>query len=141
MNNIQNQKIAATSLIVFDGICNLCCWWVQFIIRHDKERKFKFATLQSDTGKQVTNSFLMNEKIIDSILYVKDEVYYIESQAFFEILKEMGNGWRLFLVFSILPRFVSDFIYRIVARNRFKIFGQRITCLLPTDDLKSRFLE
>ena len=126
-------------VIIFDGICNLCCGWVQFLIRRDKNARFRFASLQSQTGESILNSFNLSNKI-KTIVYLKDNQCFQESSAVLEILKDLGDAWKVFILLKLIPRTIRDTIYRLIARNRYILFGKRATCFLPTWDNQKRFL-
>ena len=120
------------TIILFDGVCNLCCGWVRFLIRHDKKGVFKFVSLQSEEGIQFTKRYNIDTKVIDSIIYIRDNQSFIESDAVFEIIRDLSGIWKVFLIFRIMPKQITDFIYKKIAKNRYLIFGKRSTCLVPT---------
>lgn len=128
------------NIIFFDGFCNLCNRTVLFIIKRDKQAIFKFASLQSDAGHEMLKHLNFDPKKIDSILYLKGENYFIKSSAILNILKEL-NGWRLLYGFIVIPRFFRDFVYDILAKLRYRLFGKRDRCMIPSDNIKNRFLE
>ena len=127
-------------VILFDGVCNLCCGWVQFLIRHDKKSKFRFASIQSAIGQSMLNSVGISNKILESVVYLKGSVYFRESSAVLEILNDIGGIWKLFSVFKLIPKPIRDGIYRFIARKRNRYFGKRTTCYLPTPENQKRFL-
>lgn len=126
-------------VVLFDGVCNLCNTSVQWLIRHDKNQIFKFASLQSDyAAEHLKNS---EYQFIDSIILLDDDRIYSKSSAVLRILKRLRLPYNLLWVFIIVPPFVRNFVYDVVARNRYKWFGKRATCMLPSDELKARFFE
>ena len=127
-------------VILFDGICNLCCGWVQFVIRRDKELKFRFASLQSESGRKLLNSIGLKTRNMESIVYLKGSKYFQESSAVLEILYELGGIWRLFVVFKLIPHSIRDSIYRAIAKRRYVFFGSRSSCYLPSSENQKRFL-
>src|SRR5690606_1482082 len=138
MEDLANKKI-----VLFDAICNLCTGTVTFIIKRDGKDKFRFASLQSEVGKQ-----LMEERHIDpssnnSIIVIEPQVaYYVKSTAAIEIAKELGGLWPVLQVFSyLLPEGIRDSIYEFIAKNRYKWFGKKDSCMIPTPVLKSKFLD
>ncbi|MCK8142613.1 DUF393 domain-containing protein [Flavobacterium sp. I-SCBP12n] len=137
MQNLpQNKKI-----ILFDGVCNLCDSAVQFIIKHDKKDVFRFVSLQSDTGKEISNYLgISSEKLSSIILYQPGYAYYHKSQAVFEIAKELGGLFSIIPIFSFLPTSLTDSLYDYVAKNRYKLYGKKEACMIPTPSLKSKFL-
>lgn len=137
MNNLPENK----KIILFDGICNLCDNTVQFIIKHDKEDIFRFVALQSDLGKEIISHIGLDISKTDSIvLYEPGHAYYYKSQAAFEISKGLTGIYQWLSIFSILPQWLTDKVYDYVARNRYKWYGKKDECMLPTPQLKAKFL-
>ncbi len=133
------MKTSDYSLILFDGYCNLCDKWVQTVIKWDKKKHFKFASLQSSTGKKLVEQFKLQE--YDSIVLIDKNEASIESAAAFNILRKLSGPMRLFLILSILPKSITDWGYRLIARNRFRIFGKKEVCMVPSEKLKLRFID
>jgi predicted DCC family thiol-disulfide oxidoreductase YuxK len=127
-------------VILFDGICNLCCGWVQFLIRHDNRMKFRFASIQSVIGQSMLYSVGISNKMLDSVVYLKGSVCFRESSAVLEILNDMGGIWKLFSVFKLIPNPIRDGIYRFIAKNRNRFFGKRGSCYSPNPENQKRFL-
>ena len=127
-------------ILLFDGVCNLCNGFVQFVIKRDTGGKFKFAALQSDAGREQLKRFGLPEKYMESFIYIREDKYYRKSTAVLNMLKDLGGGWRLTFGFMIFPAFIRDFFYDIISNTRYKIFGKRDTCMIPTPDLERRFL-
>ncbi len=127
-------------IILFDGICNLCCGWIQFVIRRDKEQKFRFASLQSESGIRLLNSIGLATGSPESIVYLKGSNHFFESSAVLEILYDIGGIWRLFILFKLIPPFIRDSVYRFIANRRYFIFGSRGSCYLPSSENQKRFL-
>ena len=126
-------------IILFDGVCNLCDSSVQFVIKHDKKDTFRFVSLQSELGQKIVNH--IGASTFDStILYEPGKAYYIKSNVAFKILKEIGGVYKVLLVLSILPKSILNHIYDYIAKNRYKWFGRKESCLLPTLELQSKFL-
>lgn len=130
-----------TQIILFDGVCNLCNGFVQFIIKRDPEAKFKFASIQSESGQSLLNKLGLPTNDFDSFVYIKGDTYFLKSSAGLNVLKDLGGVWQLFNVFVIIPIFIRDFFYNFIAKTRYKIFGKRDTCMIPTPEIKQRFLE
>ncbi|HFS67003.1 MAG TPA: thiol-disulfide oxidoreductase DCC family protein [Flavobacteriia bacterium] len=127
-------------IIFFDGVCNLCNASVQFVIKRDKKKQFLFASLQSDVAKNI----LLHKKMkinLDSIVLLKGKQLFVKSDAALEILKDLGFPYCIIYVFKIIPKFIRDFVYDIIAKYRYQWFGKRATCMIPTNDLKKRFIE
>ena len=127
-------------IILFDGVCNLCNASVQFVIRHDPQARFKFAALQSATAEKLLQNCAFDRASLDSVILVEDGRVYIESDAALRIARKLGGAWSLFAGFSIVPRPIRDAVYRFIARNRYRWFGKQESCMMPTPDLRARFL-
>ncbi len=128
------------SVILFDGVCNLCNAWVQFLIRIDKHEIFQFATLQSESGQKLVSLYNIKTGQPEFVVYISNSICLIESDAILEILNDLGGFWKFFIVFKLIPKILRDRIYRFIARKRYKIFGKRASCMIPTPELKKRFL-
>jgi predicted DCC family thiol-disulfide oxidoreductase YuxK len=128
-------------VILFDGVCNLCNRGVQFIIKKDKKNKFRFAPLQGKTGRELLKKFNLPENVFNSFILVEGGNICSRSTAALRIAKKLGGGWKLFYGFIIIPRFIRDAAYNLVAKNRYKWFGKRDECMIPTPELKERFLD
>ncbi len=133
---IENKKI-----ILFDGICNLCNSAVQYIIKHDKNDVFRFAALQSDIGDKLIKERGMDASRIDSIILIEPGVaYYTKSTAALKIARSFGGIWQLAGVFRWIPEKIRDRVYDYIANNRYKWYGKKEACMVPTPELKSKFL-
>ena len=133
----QDKKI-----ILFDGVCNLCNSAVQYVIRHDKKDVFRFATLQGPTGLQFIHERQIDTSKIDSIILVDPGIaYYVKSSAAIKIGREFGGGYKLLAIFEWLPRGFRDWIYDLIAKRRYRWFGKKETCMIPTPELKIKFLD
>ena len=133
----KNKKI-----ILFDGVCNLCNSAVQFIIKHDTKDVFRFVALQSEFGQEILKHIGLNPKNIDSIiLYEPGIAYYYKSSAAIQIAKNLGGIWHYGTVFRIIPTGISNKLYDYIAKNRYKWYGKKESCMIPTEELKSKFLE
>lgn len=128
-------------LILFDGVCNLCNDAVLKIIKHDKKDIFLFTALQSNICKNVINELGIDSSKIDSIiLYIPGENYFIKSEAALNIANEFRGFWKLFQIFKVFPLFFNDFFYDFIAKNRYRWFGRKEQCMIPTKKLNSKFL-
>jgi predicted DCC family thiol-disulfide oxidoreductase YuxK len=127
-------------LLLFDGVCNLCNGVVQFVIRHDRAGRFRFAALQSEPGQAMLRQFGLSTQQFDSFVYVKDGQFFTESTAALRVARDLGGAWRLLYGFIIVPRPLRDAVYRWVARNRYRFFGRQESCMIPTPELRARFL-
>lgn len=128
-------------LILFDGVCNLCNSSVLYVIKHDKDKRFLFAPLQSEVGKQIIKKFDLDTTKTDSILLYSDEKgLFVKSTAALHIAKHLGFPRSLMAVFFIVPTFIRNWVYDFIARNRYKWYGKKEACMIPTPELKARFL-
>lgn len=134
MNNNENH------ILLFDGFCNLCSSMVMFTLKRDAKKKFKFAALQSDKGQMLLKKFDLSMNDFDSLVVIKGDQFYIKSSAVLHVLKELGGVWKLAYVFIYLPRPLRDFMYSLIAKTRYKIFGKRKVCMVPTVNTIQRFL-
>ena len=130
----------STSLILFDGVCNLCCGWVQFLIRIDENERFKFAALQSDAAKRALTELGLGHIGPETVVYLRGNRYFYASTAVLEILHDIGGVWKIVLLFRLIPRFIRDYVYRFIASRRYKIFGKKSSCMLSISENEKRFL-
>lgn len=128
-------------VVLFDGVCNFCNYWVNFAIKHDRKKKLKFTTLQGETAKQLLPKYNINPTGLSSVIFIDNGNAYTQSSAALRICKYLNGGWKLFYGLFIVPKFIRDFFYNIIARNRYKWYGKRNECMVPTPDLKERFLD
>jgi predicted DCC family thiol-disulfide oxidoreductase YuxK len=131
---------AGTYIILFDGVCNLCNGLVRFIIKRDKSGRFKFASLQSDIGQQWLKRFDLAKNEFESFILMRGDKYYLKSTGVLKMLRELRGIWKAFYIFIVIPRPVRDFLYDLIAKSRYRIFGKQDTCMIPTPELKDRFL-
>ena len=129
-------------IILFDGVCNLCNGAIQFIIKRDKADRYRFAALQSELGKQLTSERHIDTEKIDSIILIEPgKAYYIKAAAALKIGKQFGGLWKGLGLLEWIPPVISNGIYDIVARNRYRWFGRKEQCMIPTPELKQKFLD
>lgn len=128
-------------IILFDGVCNLCDSAVQFMIKHDKADQFRFVSLQSPLGNEILKYMGVADHNLDSIIfYEPGKAYYYKSAAVMQIAKGLGGIFSFSSVFSILSASFTDCIYDYVAKNRYKWYGKKATCLIPGEEVKDKFL-
>ena len=138
MNDIPENK----KIVLFDGVCNLCNEAVQRIIKHDKKDVFRFASLQSDLGKKLVEERGLDPEEIDSIILIEPGVaYYRKSTAALEISRDLSGGYSLLKNFLYIPEVFRDWVYDLIASNRYKWFGKKEQCMIPTPELKAKFLD
>jgi len=129
-------------IILFDGVCNLCNNSVQFVIKRDKNDVFRYAALQSDVGQQLLKQRHIDTIAVDSIILIEPGVaYYTKSDAALEIAQHLGGLWKLSAIFSWIPATLRNRIYDFVAKNRYKWFGKQESCMIPTPELRAKFLD
>ena len=131
----------SSPIILFDGVCNLCNGAVQFAIERDPTAIFRFASLQSDFGQSILAQNVVNTEGGGTIILLENGKVYNRSTAALRVARQL-SGWIKFLyVFIFVPKFIRDFVYKIVARNRYRWFGKQESCWMPTKELKARFLD
>jgi predicted DCC family thiol-disulfide oxidoreductase YuxK len=128
-------------VILFDGVCNLCNWWVRFILKHDKNNVFKFASLQSKYGTQLLAHYNLPSTPLETILLYDGKELYSHSDAIIRISNKLAGIYKVGSIFRYIPRSIRDFLYKIIARRRYGLFGKREQCMVPDEDMKSRFLD
>ena len=128
-------------IVFFDGVCNLCNRSVNFLIKNDKKVVLKFASLQSEFAKKTLPKTLLNNKDLDSILFYTEGKYYEKSNAILKLCKILGGFFYVFQFGYLLPPFLRNGLYMLIANNRYRWFGTTAQCRVPTTDLKERFLE
>ncbi|MBF6642361.1 thiol-disulfide oxidoreductase DCC family protein [Flavobacterium sp. J49] len=128
-------------IILFDGVCNLCNDSVQFVIKHDKKDVFRFAALQSELGLKIIKHIGIDITNTDSIvLYEPGKAYYYKSEAALLIIKEFGGIYTMLRILTLFPKFLSNFVYDLVAKNRYRWYGKQESCMIPTPELAAKFL-
>ena len=128
-------------IILFDGVCNFCNASINFLIDRDPKGVFKFAALQSEPGKAILEKHhITSITDFDSVIVEKDGKLYQKSDAALEIARNMGGLWKLLYGFKIVPKFIRDFVYDLVAKNRYRFMGKMDACRIPTPELRARFL-
>lgn len=128
-------------VVLFDGVCNLCNRSVQFIIRRDKKDQFRFAALQGKTGQAILARHGLPADSFNSFILAEGDKIYTRSTGALRMLKKLGGGWSILYGFIIVPRFIRDWVYDQVARNRYRWFGRQESCMIPTPDLRKKFLD
>ncbi|MBK7477991.1 MAG: thiol-disulfide oxidoreductase DCC family protein [Haliscomenobacter sp.] len=137
MNDSQNLT---GPILLFDGVCNLCNGTVQFILRVDRKQVFRFASLQSEIGQQLLRTAAYDGPPLDSVVLIKDQKAFIHSEAVLEIARLLGGGWALLYGFSVIPKGWRDRLYSWIAQNRYRWFGKKEQCMIPSPKLRARFL-
>jgi predicted DCC family thiol-disulfide oxidoreductase YuxK len=128
-------------IVLFDGVCNLCSSTVQFIIKRDKKNQFLFASLQSVQASELLKKYSYDESELNSFVLIDDSKIYTHSSAVLRVLKHLSFIWSVCYIFIILPKFIRDGVYNYIAKHRYKWFGKKEECWVPTPDLQSKFLD
>lgn len=126
----KNRNINGERVILFDGTCTLCSHLAQFIQRKNRRNLFKLLLLQSDLGQEILEKYELELVNFNSIVFIENAKIYLKSKAIFRILHHLGGVWKIFLVFRVLPNRTNDFLYDILSKNRYKIFGRQKTCVI-----------
>jgi predicted DCC family thiol-disulfide oxidoreductase YuxK len=136
-----NNPEPSHPIIFFDGVCNLCNRFVQFIIKHDEKSQFKFASLQSEAARSMLPENFWADKKLSSVVLLEEGKTFSRSTAALHILRRLGGLWKMMYVFIILPPVICNLVYDVIAKNRYRWFGKRESCMIPVPELKDRFLE
>jgi predicted DCC family thiol-disulfide oxidoreductase YuxK len=128
-------------IVLFDGICNLCTTSVQFIIKRDPQGYFTFASLQSAIGKTLLEQHGLQPDALDTFVLVEGSRCFTRSDAALRVAKHLSGCWPLFRVLSLIPKPLRDWGYTVIARNRYRWFGRKETCMVPSQDILNRFLQ
>lgn len=132
---------ASDRVLVFDGVCVLCSHWVDFVLRHDRRRLYKFAAMQTTTGRDLLSRHGLDPNDPQSFLLLESGRGYMDTDALIRVLGSFGGGWRMVaMTMRVVPRFFRDAMYRTIARNRYKLFGRHDVCIVPSAHTADRFL-
>ncbi|NTU44690.1 MAG: thiol-disulfide oxidoreductase DCC family protein [Chlorobiaceae bacterium] len=129
------------NIVIFDGVCNLCEFSVNFIFEHDTTGHFSFTPAQSPLGASLLKHFGINTSRLDTVVLVRGERAFTRSAAAIEIASRLDMPWNLLTVFQAVPELLRDVMYDLIAQNRYQLFGKKDACMLPSDELRRRFLE
>ncbi|WP_438969387.1 thiol-disulfide oxidoreductase DCC family protein [Nonlabens sp.] len=127
-------------IVLFDGVCNLCNGAILFIIKRDKKDRFRFAAIESEIGQKLLDKHGIDPNKIDSIVLVSGDTAFAKAEAALRISKHLSGLWPLLYSLIIVPKFLTNVVYDFIARNRYKWFGKKESCMIPTPELKSKFL-
>lgn len=131
----------STSIILFDGVCNLCNGAVQFVIRHDPDQQFLFAALQSNAGLQLLNQYNIQSATLSSFILIQDGKYYTKSTGALRVARRIKGPWQFLYILIIVPKFIRDVVYEWIAQNRYRWFGKKDSCMIPSPEIMARFLQ
>jgi predicted DCC family thiol-disulfide oxidoreductase YuxK len=135
-NLAENDRV-----ILFDGVCKLCSFWCQFIIKVDNQQHFKLCSVQSDEGQSLLKYFKRPTDHFTTMLYIEGAQCFDKSDAFLNVMKKLNYPWRLFYLFKILPKGLRNWLYDRIALNRYALFGKYDSCMLPSKATEDRFLK
>ena len=138
---MHTTSVLVNPVILFDGECNLCSGSVQFIIRHDPRHLFRFASLQGSFGQEVLKKYHLPAAEFGSFILLENDAVYTKSSGALRVVKKLNRAWPLLYVFIIVPAFIRNAVYNLVAKNRYKWFGKKDTCWIPTPELSSLFID
>ena len=127
-------------IILFDGVCNLCNGAVQFIIKRDRKKLFRFASLQSEKGQQLLAEYHLPQNNFSSFVLIQEDKAYQSSTGALRVAKQLSGPIQLLYGFIIVPPFIRNWVYKLIANNRYRWFGKKESCMVPTAELRSRFL-
>ena len=128
------------AIVLFDGVCNFCNGAVNWVIERDKEGYFKFAALQSEIGEELAAKHGIDRNETDSVVLIEDDKVYTYSDAALRIARKLNGVWSKAYTLRLVPRAFRDFAYKLFARFRYKLFGKQDQCMLPTPEIRARFL-
>lgn len=129
-----------SAIVLFDGVCNFCNGMVNFIIERDREGYFKFAPLQSEIGEKLLAETGVDKTETDSVILIEDGEAYMYSTAALRIARKLGGIWSWAYALIIIPKPIRDFFYKLFAKYRYRLFGKKDECMIPTPEARSRFL-
>ncbi len=131
---------ASKPIVLFDGVCNLCNSTVQFIIKHDPEAKILFSSLQGNFGQNTLRKHGLQTDNFDTFLFIKEGQIYDRSSAFLQMSAELQRPYKYLQFLSFVPKPIRDGVYSLISKNRYRLFGKSKVCMIPSKELKSRFL-
>jgi predicted DCC family thiol-disulfide oxidoreductase YuxK len=134
------EEYGKHGIVLFDGVCNLCNSSVQFVLKRDAADYFRFAALQSDTGQQLLQQSGLPTQHFSTFVFIKKGKYYTQSTAALKVAKRLNGLWPLLYAFIVVPPFIRNFFYRLIANNRYRWFGRQESCMIPTPELKAKFI-
>ncbi len=143
---MQKEKISQIklssdkSIILFDGLCNLCSWSVQFVLKRDSKDYFRFTSLQSEIAEHLSDEFNIPKGFYKSLVLIENKRVYFLSDAALKIARKLRGLWPILYVFILIPKPVRDYIYNIIVINRFKWFGKKELCFVPERNYSEKFL-
>ncbi|MFT5077566.1 MAG: putative DCC family thiol-disulfide oxidoreductase YuxK [Planctomycetota bacterium] len=128
------------SIILFDGVCNLCNSSINFVIKRDKKDEFRFTALQEEPGISLLKHHHIDTKDTDSIILIENDTVYVKSSAALRVSRKLSGAWPLMYGFMIVPAFIRNGVYDYIAKNRYKWYGKQDSCMIPNPELNNKFL-
>jgi predicted DCC family thiol-disulfide oxidoreductase YuxK len=128
------------AIILFDGVCNFCDSSVQFVLKRDKKGYFNFASLQSEIGQELLEKYKIPKDKFESLVLIENDKAYLFSTGALRIARKLNGAWPIFYGFIIIPSFIRNFFYKLIANNRYRLFGKKEECMIPSPEWRSRFL-
>lgn len=128
------------AIILFDGVCNFCDRSVQFVLRRDKKAYFNFASLQSEIGQELLEKYKIPKDKFESLVLIENDKAYLFSTGALRIARKLNGAWPILYGFIIIPSFIRNFFYKLIANNRYRLFGKKEECMIPSPEWRSRFL-
>ena len=132
--------MADQRIILFDGVCNLCNSAVKFVLKRDTNSVFKFASLQSDAAKRLLSDMEVSDSDSGTIVLIDNGKFYTRSTAALRVFKHLSGLWPVMTLFMVVPRFIRDWVYNLISKYRYRWFGKRDTCMIPSPEMKNKFL-
>jgi predicted DCC family thiol-disulfide oxidoreductase YuxK len=129
------------AIIIFDGVCNFCNASINFIIKHDHSTRFMFATTQGEHGTKILKDLNIDPKDPTTFVFIEGQIVYVKSDAALQIAKHLKRPWSALAWLKFVPKLIRDSVYSLIAKHRYKILGKRQTCMVPSPELKKRFLD
>ena len=128
------------AVVLFDGVCNFCNGTVNFVIEHDRANYFRFAPLQSEVGQKFIKEYELNSPGLDSVIVIEDGQAFTHSTAALKLIRRLSGIWSWAYIFIIVPKFIRDFFYKLFAKYRYRLFGKKDVCMMPTPEVRAKFL-
>ncbi|MCP4404375.1 MAG: thiol-disulfide oxidoreductase DCC family protein [bacterium] len=128
-------------IVVFDGSCHVCSYAVRFIIKRDRRAVYTFTPMQSDYGRKLLSKYGIHPENLDTFVLVKGDTPYLRSDAAIEIVRRFEGVWKILVLCKFIPKPLRDAVYSLIAKNRYRLFGQKDACMIATDEIKERFIE
>jgi predicted DCC family thiol-disulfide oxidoreductase YuxK len=137
---MKKHSVHPFNVILFDGVCNFCNSSINFAIKRDKNNQLKFAAMQSTAGSQLLQQYSISEKNMQSFIFIQNGIVYNRSTAALKVCTHLNGGWPLLYGFIIVPKFIRDGVYNFIAKNRYKWFGKKNECMVPSPAIRAKFL-